>query len=271
MTLQTDPLTAVDELATLRAQLAALKAREQELCDEILTHATMLGSSCVVGAAIDARIETRTPMRIDPARLPAEILGNRAYYDASSETVVLLWPKATPTAANERPSLPDWDAQTVGTARQADAPCTHVSVDEFAAPTPPETNAPRETIEEAEAPQDLKPTQHAELQPLSGLSDEELATNEQGADTAPELPAELTAQPQELDDANALEAQADALFAARLAMEANGDAFARTTAVPNDANEDTTREGDFADVLSQLDAESNESSPFTTRRRGTAS
>lgn len=99
MTLHNDPLAAVDDLATLRAEMAALKARELELCDEIRSCATALDAEQVTGLALDARIETRQRMRIDPARLPAEILGNPRFYETCDETCILLWPKVAESSA----------------------------------------------------------------------------------------------------------------------------------------------------------------------------
>ncbi|WP_417241407.1 hypothetical protein [Celeribacter sp.] len=100
-------LTAVDDLAVVRAQIAALKSRESALCDEIRTCATDTGGERVAGLNVDAMIETRRPRRIDMSKLPVEIMSDPNMYRSDLATHVLIWPKARTLAAPEIMAHPD--------------------------------------------------------------------------------------------------------------------------------------------------------------------
>jgi len=74
------PLDAVDALFELRAELARLREREAELCDEIRSFATENGGGKVPGAQRVAVIETRKPRRISPDRLPQAVLCDPQFF-----------------------------------------------------------------------------------------------------------------------------------------------------------------------------------------------
>ncbi|GAA3871523.1 hypothetical protein [Celeribacter arenosi] len=92
------PLAAVDELATLRAEIQRLKQRESALCDEIRTRATENAATHVVGDTRVAMVETRKTRRIDVERLPDSVIGDESFYSEVSDTHVLLWPTVDSTA-----------------------------------------------------------------------------------------------------------------------------------------------------------------------------
>lgn len=98
------PLDAVDALFELRAQMARLRDLEAELCDEIRSFATENGEEKIFGATRVAVIETRTPTRVDPAKLPHAILSDPHFFATEEETVVLLWPR--PAVAQATVSAP---------------------------------------------------------------------------------------------------------------------------------------------------------------------
>ncbi|WP_417259160.1 hypothetical protein [Celeribacter sp.] len=105
--------SAVDDLAKVRAQIAALKCREAELCDEIRACATEQGDTRVRGTTADAVIETRRPRRIDMSKLPIEIISNPEMYRNDRLIHVLIWPKARTQTAQletERSDAPQNDA-----------------------------------------------------------------------------------------------------------------------------------------------------------------
>ncbi|SFI59137.1 hypothetical protein [Celeribacter neptunius] len=101
------PLDAVDALFDLRAQIAALREREAELCDEIRTFATETGTQDVSGTNRVAVIETRRPTRVDPGKLPTAILNDPHFFATEEQTVVLLWPRATAVAQSGEAELDD--------------------------------------------------------------------------------------------------------------------------------------------------------------------
>jgi hypothetical protein len=88
-------ISAVDELAALRATQAHLLIREQELCDEILSSATENDTHKVTGSTQTAVIETRNPRKIDLSKLPHDILDNPAHFKTEALTTILLWPHAS--------------------------------------------------------------------------------------------------------------------------------------------------------------------------------
>ncbi|WP_321362861.1 hypothetical protein [uncultured Celeribacter sp.] len=109
------PLDAVDALFELRAQMARLREREAELCDEIRSFATENGGEKVIGATRVAVIETRMPVRVDPAKLPHAILSDPHFFASEEETVVLLWPRpaVAQAAMSETVVLHEPDCETL--------------------------------------------------------------------------------------------------------------------------------------------------------------
>ncbi|WP_417263906.1 hypothetical protein [Celeribacter sp.] len=311
------PLDAVDALFELRAQMARLRDLEAELCDEIRSFATEIGGGKVFGASRVAVIETRTPTRVDPAKLPHAILSDPHFFATEKETVVLLWPRAAVAqaaiSAPVVPPMPMQEESAIQPPQEVEATAEDIMADEteafegpdheeafpsedislgVAEPGPVEMpltdvteNAPVEMrtigvpleekddsitemydLEESvlaasdgsapvdpaipevsvapdafvnaddpfglktassqeavmaadmplidahdavegETPKDLRPTEHAHLQPLAGLPDEDMAQ------MTPETEVILTPAtlPDALDIAQALEAQADQL------------------------------------------------------------
>lgn len=100
-------LNAVDELASVRAQMMALKTRETELCNEIRACASQDGTTHVLGEKRVAVIETRFPTSLDISALPPEIANNPEYLIKDTVATVILWPNATPETSNasDAPSL----------------------------------------------------------------------------------------------------------------------------------------------------------------------
>ncbi|MBW6418074.1 hypothetical protein [Celeribacter sp. PS-C1] len=232
------PFDAVDALFELRAQMARLRDLEAELCDEIRSFATENGGQKVFGAARVAVIETRMPSRINPSKLPPAILKDPHFFAAEEETVVLLWPR--PAAA--QPSLstpvsihvtPDVTGDDCG-ASALEAPDENTSVDTLTpaaktesdafvsaddpfglkssasqsdTPTPEMPMIDARGAKEGKTPKDLRPKEHAHLQPLAGLPDEDVAQMiiESEATLAP------ASLPDALEKARALEAEADQL------------------------------------------------------------
>lgn len=90
---------------------------------------------------------------------------------------------------------------------------------------------------------------------LGGLPDEEAAR----ADTGESTERENAAQSDPLAEAQALEAQADAIFAAHLATQ---DDAAR----PCEGQSDRPREGDFTRALTRLDTRPKDLTTFATHR-----
>ena len=95
-TASTDTLSAVDELASLRAAKAQMLIREQELCDEITSIATQKGTSKIAGVSQVAVIETRKPRALDISKLPADVLDNPAHFSQSPITTCLLYTSPSP-------------------------------------------------------------------------------------------------------------------------------------------------------------------------------
>ncbi|ALI56323.1 hypothetical protein [Celeribacter marinus] len=272
-------LRAVDDLAHIRAQMADLKVREAELCDEIRACATERDTEQVSGATVDAKIETRRPRRIDISKLPAEIISDPEMYRRDPLIHVLIWPKPR---AQLTESLPEVQSPLIHEQAAIGADQTDMSAqdqitdephddltnifttpDEAPAPTPefaststpmpldaePDTNdgatvedripllltkaiaritarapltitpnieAPERTVNtptvdtiERPAPRDLRPTAFAALQPMAGLNDEHVTAILAETDT----PLSSAPMMSELDEAKALEAEADALLA----------------------------------------------------------
>ncbi|WP_460274527.1 hypothetical protein [Celeribacter sp. ULVN23_4] len=205
---------AVDALFSLRAEILRLRAREAELCDEILTFATESGCDKVQGTDRIAVIETRRPLRLVPERLPQEMLLDAGLFEPRVETVVLLAPRvdtrevsrSEPNAETEsRPENADCvDADDPFGLNGLTSHNTGTSLQQASSLLDPAL------AEERDAPPDLRPTEHAELQPLAGLDQDILAKIETDAETALE-PATL---PDALELAQQLEAEAD-MHAAR--------------------------------------------------------
>ena len=226
------PLDAVDALFELRAELARLREREAELCDEIRSFATENGGGRVSGAQRVAVIETRKPRRISPDRLPPAVLCDPQFFETEEETVVLLWPRteavhavsspqevgleanvggvpeAGDMAKTEQPSL---SAPTAGTKSEPqDAPFVNPDDpfglrQETANKAPDAEASSTPAITDEKNPRDLRPTEHADLQPLVGLPEEDVA--QMRCDLETDLaPATL---PDALAATQALEAKAD--------------------------------------------------------------
>ncbi|MEN8837926.1 MAG: hypothetical protein ABF266_07155 [Celeribacter marinus] len=160
---QTDlaALRAVDDLAHIRAQMADLKVREAELCDEIRACATERDTEQVSGATVDAKIETRRPRRIDISKLPAEIISDPEMYRRDPLIHVLIWPKPRPQMTDSLPEVqsPLIHEQAAIGADQSDMSAQHQITDEphddltnifttqheAPAPTPPHTSTSTST------------------------------------------------------------------------------------------------------------------------------
>lgn len=134
------PLDAVDALFELRAQMARLRDLEAELCDEIRSFATENGGEKVFGATRVAVIETRTPTRVDPAKLPHAILSDPHFFASEEETVVLLWPRpaVAQAAMSETVVLHEPDCETLEevnlTVEDAPQPVSMLEESEFQPP-----------------------------------------------------------------------------------------------------------------------------------------
>ncbi|MCA0045315.1 hypothetical protein [Celeribacter litoreus] len=106
-------IATVDALAEVRSELAKLRQREAELCDEIRGYATEKHSDRVAGTQCDVVIETRCPKRLRPEVLPQEILNDPRYFSEAAEQVVLLaprrqrTPKTAPQIYEEKPTPKD--------------------------------------------------------------------------------------------------------------------------------------------------------------------
>jgi hypothetical protein len=226
------PLDAVDALFELRAELARLREREAELCDEIRSFATENGGRKVSGAQRVAVIETRKPRRISPDRLPQAVLCDPQFFETEEETVVLLWPRAATGHAVSSPQEVGFEADvgsvpeasdTVETEQPApldpaegtrperqDAPFVNpddpFGLRQEATDSAPDAKAaPSPAVEDEKSPRDLRPTEHADLQPLVGLPEEDVAQ------LRCDLEADLASAtlPDALAATQALEAKAD--------------------------------------------------------------
>jgi len=169
-------LPAVDELADLRRNLADLRQRELELCDEIRATATKLGATQIAGDTRMAMIETRRPRQLDTSKLPNEILNNPDMFSAAPQTHVLLWPKTRRTKTDAARDMPTLDAHEIA-----------------------------KTAEEIAPPADLRATQFTELQPMGDLTEEDLDAAIYAADQS--MPA--ATDPDAVLSADALQADAD--------------------------------------------------------------
>lgn len=226
------PLDAVDALFELRAELARLREREAELCDEIRSFATENGGGRVRGAQRVAVIETRKPRRISPDRLPRAVLCDPQFFETEEETVVLLWPRTTAGHAVSSPQEVGFEADVGGVPEAGDMAATEqpalsapaeggrpepqnapfVNPDdpfglrqETAAKAPDAEASPSPAVEDEKSPRDLRPTEHADLQPLVGLPEEDVA--QMRCDRETDLsPATL---PEALAATQSLEAKAD--------------------------------------------------------------
>ena len=128
------PLDAVDALFELRAQMARLRDLEAELCDEIRSFATENGGEKVFGATRVAVIETRTPTRVDPAKLPHAILSDPHFFATEEETVVLLWPRAAVAqaaiSAPVVPPVPMQEESAIQAPQEVEATAEDIMADE---------------------------------------------------------------------------------------------------------------------------------------------
>jgi len=226
------PLDAVDALFELRAELARLREREAELCDEIRSFATENGGGKVSGAQRVAVIETRKPRRISPDRLPQAVLCDPQFFETEEETVVLLWPRAATGHAVSSPQEVVFEADVGGVPEAGDMAVTEqpapldpaegtrperqdapfVNPDdpfglrqEATDSAPDAKAAPSPAVEDEKSPRDLRPTEHADLQPLVGLPEEDVAQ------LRCDLEADLASAtlPDALAATQALEAKAD--------------------------------------------------------------
>lgn len=202
------PFEAVDALFALRAEIVRLRQREAELCDEILTFAHAQECDEVLGAARMAVIETRRPRRIAPEHLPRELLLDPNVFRSREETVILLAPRA-------KEHIPI-ETETRMEARSISVPDPFVQADD---PFDLKTAGPRMTgpdlppvevgdAPEGETPRDLRPTDHADLQPLAGLQEEAVA--QMLADT--EAPLPMATLPDALELVHTVEAKVDLIF-----------------------------------------------------------
>ncbi|MBU2868657.1 hypothetical protein [Pacificibacter marinus] len=174
-------LPAVDELADLRRNLADLRQRELELCDEIRAAATEIGATQVAGDTRMAMIETRRPRQLDTSKLPNEILNNPDMFSAPPQTYVLLWPK---THRAKMDSTRD-DFEPVADSSSLD-PIVEAPI--FETMGAEGTNTPLPALDmptldahniasaakEIAAPADLRATQFTDLQPMGDLTEEDL-------------------------------------------------------------------------------------------------
>ncbi|MBU2935691.1 MULTISPECIES: hypothetical protein [Pacificibacter] len=202
-------LPAVDELADLRRNLADLRQRELELCDEIRATATELGATQIAGDTRMAMIETRRPRQLDTSKLPNEILNNPDMFSAALQTHVLLWPKTSTAKMNDAQGVCERVEDSSSLDPTAEVPIFETTGAD--APLPArdmptlDVHEIAKTAEEIVPPADLRATQFTELQPMGDLTEEDLDAAIYAADQS--MPA--ATDPDAVLSADVLQADAD--------------------------------------------------------------
>lgn len=255
------PLDAVDALFELRAQIAALREREAELCDEIRTYATENDARNVPGVNRVAVIETRRPTRIDPAKLPPAIVNDPYFFESEEETLVLLWPHSSVQAAPHSAPL----APLVAAEVETTAPEGEVEAEaEVTLPTSvePSVDIPAEEITlEVETPDAAMDTPAfdapaAEAPAFSALEDDAVAAEPEEIDALPDPDAELASSPVAALDTDAGMPTEEMSFAASMdeaIPPALDTAFEAELSAPESAADMTTDLPDMAEMAATPD------------------